>query len=168
MKSMAEARAEARSSREQLENTVAELRDRLSPAQIAEDAMHLLDPELSLLGRIKSGVQNNRLLSLAVLAGVGWLVGLPRRRNGDSQKTRDADTASKRTTMKEKSNDSGQISGDEWTGSGNIGKDQAGEQEIGNQGSRTQKRRKARQGGGASTAEKRLAEPERQEVGQQL
>lgn len=168
MKSMAHMRAEVRSSREQLENTVAELRDRLSPAQIAEDAMHFLDPELSLLGRIKSGVQNNRLLSLAVLAGVGWLVGLPRRRNGDSRQTRDADTASKRTTMKEKTNDSGQINGDEWTDSGNIGKKPASEQEIGNQGSRTQKRREARQAGDASTAEKRLAEPERQEVGQQL
>ena len=57
MKSMADAVAEARTSREQLEKTIGELRGRLRPPQIAEDVMHLLDPELSVLGRIKSGVE---------------------------------------------------------------------------------------------------------------
>lgn len=168
MKSMADAVAEARSSREQLEKTIGELRGRLSPPQIAEDVMHLLDPELSVLGRIKSGVEKNRLLSLAVLAGVGWLVGVSRRRDGDPRKMRDIATASMRTTMKEKINDSGQIPGDEWRGSDSIGQNPVSQQEIAGQGKRTRKRGKARQNGSAGQAQERHAEPERQEAGQQL
>lgn len=110
--------AEVRASRAELEKTVGEFKARVSPPQLAEDAMNLLDPDLTLLGRIKSGVQQNRLLSLAVLAGVGWLVGAPRRSNGEPRKTRDTDTAPPQATLKENKNDSGKNSGDEWPVSG--------------------------------------------------
>jgi hypothetical protein len=116
MKSKQEAVAEVRASRAEFEGTLAEVRARLSFPQLAEDALNLIDPDLTLLGRIKSGVQQNRLLSLAVLAGAGWLVGAPRRSKGDSRKVREADKKQLRATLKENKNDSGKSSGNEWPG----------------------------------------------------
>lgn len=114
MKTKQEALAEVRASRAELEKTISQLRERVSPPQLAEDVMNLLDPDLTLLGRIKSGVQQNRLLSLAVLAGAGWLVGAPRRSNGEPRKMREADKEPPRATLKENKNDSGKNSGEQW------------------------------------------------------
>jgi len=92
------AAAVARQRRAALLQTFGELRARASPPQLVEDALRVLDPELSFLGRLKKRVRNNRLLSLAVLAGVGWLVGSPRhdkRRTVRGAESRHAKTASK-------------------------------------------------------------------------
>ncbi len=86
--------------------TLEDARARFSPPQLAEDALNLIDPELSLLGRLKARVQHNRLLSLAVLAGVGWLVGAPRRHAGEPPARREAGTTPPRANMKENNNDS--------------------------------------------------------------
>jgi hypothetical protein len=105
-----------RTRREALQGTVNDLRGRLSPPQLAEDALNLLDPELTLLGRIKERIENNRLLSLAVLAGVGWLVGAPRQHDSQALGARQASTTPPRANMKEKKNDSGPIHGKPWSG----------------------------------------------------
>lgn len=114
-RSFNEAVRTVRARREALQGTVKDMRGRLSPPQLAEDALNLIDPELTLLGRFKERIQHNRLLSLAVLAGVGWLVGAPRHHDGEAFGARQAGTAP-RTNMKEKKNDSGQIHGDDWSG----------------------------------------------------
>lgn len=107
---------DVRARREALQSDVSQLRSRLSPPQLAEDALGLVDPDLTLLGRFKERIQHNRLLSLAVLAGVGWLVGAPRHQDGDAFGARQAGTTPSRANMKEKNNDSGQYHGDQWTG----------------------------------------------------
>ena len=109
--------ADVRARRKALQSTAEDMRARMSPPQLAEDALSLIDPQLSLLGRLKSRVQSNRLLSLAVLAGVGWLAGAPRQHEGAPPDGQDASTTP-RANMKEKKNDSGQIHGDDWSGSG--------------------------------------------------
>jgi len=118
MKSKAEALADVREKRAKLQETLAETRARLSMAQLAEDATSFVDPDLTLLGRIRTGVKQNRLLSLAVLAGAGWLVGSPRRSNGEPRNMRRTDTATTGKLKKENKNDSGQNNGNEWTDSG--------------------------------------------------
>lgn len=138
MISKQEALAEVHASRAELEKTLGEFRDRVSPPQLAEDLMNLIDPDLTLLGRIKSGVQHNRLLSLAVLAGAGWLVGAPRRSNGEPRNAREADTKPLRATLKEKNNDSGKNSGHKWS----VGEPGAAE-EQGTKSRRSQGRGKA-------------------------
>lgn len=113
------AAAEAKLRRDVLLTTLTALRGRMSPPQLAEDALSLLDPELSLLGRLKERVRQHRLLSLAILAGAGWLAGAPRRRNGDRRETRaPGPTHATRANLKEKKNDSGQDNGNQWTGPG--------------------------------------------------
>ena len=72
-----------RERRKALQATLKTCAARMSPPQLAEDALNLVDPELTLLGRLKERIQHNRLLSLAVLAGVGWLVGAPRQHEGE-------------------------------------------------------------------------------------
>lgn len=144
MKSKQEALAEVHASRAELEKTISEFRERVSPPQLAEDVMNLLDPDLTLLGRIKSGVQQNRLLSLAVLAGAGWLVGAPRRSNGEPRRTREADTEPQ-ATLKENNNDSGKNSGEQWPVS-----EPGPAEEQGAKGRRTQGRSKAQDGSGIS------------------
>jgi hypothetical protein len=113
-----DALAEARERRKALTNTLADTRARFSPPQLAEDVLGLIDPELSLLHRARERIQNNRLLSLAVLAGVGWLVGAPRHNDGEPLGADDAGTTPPRANMKEKKNDSGQIHGEHWSGTG--------------------------------------------------
>jgi hypothetical protein len=116
MTSLEQARKNVLESRKALLATAEDVRTRLKPAQLAEEALSLIDPELTLLGRIKSSVQHNRLLSLAILAGAGWLAGTSRRQRGDPRIKRAARTASERTTTKEKKNDSGNNNGRERTG----------------------------------------------------
>lgn len=144
MKSKQEALAEVLASRAELEKTIGELRGRVSPPQLAEDVMNLLDPDLTLLGRVKSGVQQNRLLSLAVLAGAGWLVGAPRRSNGEPRRTRQADTEPQ-AILKENNNDSGKNSGEQRS----ISEPDPAEGQ-GAKGRRTQGRSKAQNGSGIS------------------
>lgn len=109
-----EALAELAASRRALLDTVAELKARVSPPQLAEDVMSFLDPDLTLLGRIRSSIGRHRLLSLAVLAGAGWLVGAPRRNKDKPRSPREPDPVPPRATSKENNNDSGKISGSEW------------------------------------------------------
>jgi hypothetical protein len=144
MTTKSDALAELHASRAAVEKTLGEFKTRFSPPQLAEDAMNLLDPDLTLLGRIKSGVQQNRLLSLAVLAGVGWLVGAPRRSKDEPQNPRNVDTAPSSSTPKENKNDSGKINGDEWPVS--LGDSE----EPRTQGRRTQRRSKAEAGSGTA------------------
>jgi hypothetical protein len=118
MKSKVEALSDVRQKRAQLEETLAAARARLTVPQLAEDAMNFVDPDLTLLGRIRAGVRQNRLLSLAVLAGAGWLVGSSRRSMGEPRNMRRTDTATTRTMKKENKNDSGQSNRNKWTGSG--------------------------------------------------
>lgn len=152
-----------RARREALQGTVKDMRGRLSPPQLAEDELNLIDPELTLLGRFKDRIQHNRLLSLAVLAGVGWLVGAPRHHDGEAIGARQAGTAP-RANMKEKKNDSGQIHGDEWSGAA------GGRTEAGHAEERTaeavlaRRSRKAQQGPGVTPLG---SEPQRQPHGEQ-
>ena len=88
--------------------TIEELKDRARPAQLADDALRLLDPHLTFLERLKARIGSNKLLSLAVLAGAGWLAGVPRHLTGDEPAARKASTATLRAKPKEKNNDSGQ------------------------------------------------------------
>jgi hypothetical protein len=118
MKSKVEALSDARQKRAKVEETLAAIRARLTVPQLAEDAMNFVDPDLALLGRIRVGVRQNRLLSLAVLAGAGWLVGSSRRSIGEPRNMRRTDTATIRTMKKENKNDSGQSNRNKWTGSG--------------------------------------------------
>ena len=111
MTTLEQARKDVLESRKALLATVEDVRARITPAQLAEDALSLIDPHLTLLGRLKSSVQHNRLLSLAILAGAGWLVGSSRRHHGEPQQKRDATTAKMRSTTKEKNSDSGNRNG---------------------------------------------------------
>jgi hypothetical protein len=148
-----EALAELRASREALRDAACELRRRSSPHQLAGDAIRFLDPELTMLARLKAGVREKPLLSLAVLAGVGWLLGTPRRRHGAPQDERKAESAPMRKTTKEKNNDSGSRR----AGSGNGARQQQqevrphGEAEIG-----------GGQRGGKARAEVSRLSPQRQ------
>jgi hypothetical protein len=110
--------AEARRRRRALRATLEETRLRLSPPELAADVLSLIDPKLRLLHRATSRIQNNRLLSLAVLAGVGWLVGAPRQNDGEPPGARSAGTSPLRANMKEKKNDSGQVHGKHWSRTG--------------------------------------------------
>lgn len=107
------AAAEVMRRREALRGSLTAMRHRVSAPQLVEDALSLLDPELSLLGRLKEKVRQNRILSLAILAGAGWLVGAPRRRSGTAREARHARTTRpSRENPKEKTNDSRQHHGD--------------------------------------------------------
>jgi hypothetical protein len=121
MKSKVEALSDVRQKRAKFEETLAAARARLTVPQLAEDAMNFIDPDLTLLGRIRAGVRQNRLLSLAVLAGAGWLVGSSRRSIGEPRNMRRTDTATTRTMKKENKNDSGQSNRNKWTGSSREG-----------------------------------------------
>lgn len=105
-----QALADVEARREALLKTCGEFQLRVSPSQLAEDALGLIDPQLTILGRLRAGVEQNKLLSLAVLAGIGWLVGAPRRHNGGPRSAREAGSAT-RKTMKETINDSGEEPG---------------------------------------------------------
>jgi hypothetical protein len=140
--------------------TLEDARARLSPPQLAEEALNLIDPELSLLGRLKARVQHNRLLSLAVLAGVGWLVGAPRRHAGEPP-GREAGTTPPRANMKENKNDSGQIHGRHWSGSG-AGRQQGRTEERAEAVIVARGRRKAHEDGGLAPLG---GEPQRQQPG---
>jgi hypothetical protein len=153
-RSFDDALAIARQRRRALTNTLGDMRQRFTPPQLAEDVLGLIDPELELLHRARERIQNNRLLSLAVLAGVGWLVGAPRQNDGEPLGADDAGSSPPRANMKEKKNDSGQIHGEHWSGPG-AGRQEDGREEVG----RPQKRRaeeavlarrnrQAQQGGG--------------------
>lgn len=110
MTTRAQAVADVLAHRERLLRTCRELQSRAGPSQLADDALALIDPQLTILGRLKAGVEQNKLLSLAVLAGIGWLVGAPRRHNGGPRDSREAASAT-RKTMKETRNDSGEEPG---------------------------------------------------------
>jgi hypothetical protein len=131
-----------RARREALKATLGDARARLSPAQLAEDALSLIDPELTLLGRLKARIRSNRLLSLAVLAGVGWLVGAPRRVN-----------------MKEKNNDSGQDHGDHWSGPGAGREEERRAQEFPEAHLHARRSRKAHKDGGIAPPEREPEQP---------
>ena len=161
-----EAVAKLRARRLALKASLADARARLSPPQLAEDALSLVDPELALLGRFKARIEGNRLLSLAVLAGTGWLVGSPRQHHGETLGAGEAGTPPPRVNMKEKNNDSGQIHGEHWSGPG------AGRAEIGRPEKReeapviTRRRRKAKQVSGRAPLGRQPERPagERQQV----
>ena len=149
-----------------LSATLEDARARFSPPQLAEDALNLIDPELSLLGRFKARIQHNRLLSLAVLAGVGWLVGAPRRQAGEPPAPREAGTTPPRANMKENNNDSGQIHGRHWSGSG-AGREQGRTQERAEAGVFARGRRKAHEDGGVAPVDGQPLEERRQQQHQQ-
>lgn len=104
----AEAAAEAKRRRNEVLATLAMLRQRAAPAAIVDAALAKLDPQFTLLTRMKRRVARNKLLSLAVLAGAGWLAGLLRHLDGKPPAARKTGTASPRAKPKEKTNDSGQ------------------------------------------------------------
>ena len=73
MKSLAKARSDARASRAELTRNLHDIRRRLSPPELAADALAMVDPELNFLGRVQSGIKRNPLLASVLLAGAGWL-----------------------------------------------------------------------------------------------
>jgi len=148
-----------------LKVTSEEVRGRLSPPQLAEDALAALDPQLAFLGGVASRVQHNRLLSLAVLAGVGWLVGAPRRQAGEPPAPREAGTTPPRANMKENNNDSGQIHGRHWSGSG-AGREQGRAEERAEAVVFARGRRKAHQDSGLTPVDGKPLEERQQQHGQ--
>ena len=103
--SIEEAEDEVMRRREALRRSLTAMRERVSAPQLIEDALRFLDPQLSLLGHLKERVQHNRILSLAILAGAGWLVGVPSGRSGTARQARQARaTRPSRENTKEKSN----------------------------------------------------------------
>lgn len=110
--------ADVRHHRVTMMATLKDARVRLGPAQLAEDALALADSELVLLGRIRRRFRHNKLLSLAILAGVGWLVGAPRPHDGEPLAEGAAGATAPRANIKEKNNDSGQIHGKHRSGPG--------------------------------------------------
>jgi hypothetical protein len=150
-----EAVAAVRSRRRALRTTVDDMRARLSPPQLAEDALGLIDPELELLNLFKERIQRNRLLSLAVLAGAGWLVGAPRHHDGEALAAEEAGTTPPRANMKEKKNDSGEIHGEHRSGAGAGRQEEWRPEELPEKDVLARRRRKAR-------TERRRAPHERQ------
>lgn len=157
--------ADVKRRRAALTATLEDARARFSPPQLAEDALNLIDPELSLLGRLKARVRHNRLLSLAVLAGVGWLVGAPRRHAGEPPGPREAGATPPRGNMKENKNDSGQIHGSDWSGSG-AGRQQGRAEERAEAVVFARGRRKAHQDGGLTPVDGKPLEERQQQHGQ--
>jgi hypothetical protein len=139
------AAAALRARRRQLRKTARDMRARLSPPQLAEDALGLIDPELALLNDFKERIQHNRLLSLAILAGVGWLVGAPRHHDGEPLAAENAGTTPPRANIKEKKNDSGQIHGDHRSGAGTGRQEEWLPQELPEKDVLARRGRKARQ-----------------------
>lgn len=108
--------ADVKARREAVQQSIEALKARLSPEQLTENALSLLDPDLSLLGRVRSRIEHNKVLSLAVLAGVGWLVGGYTRHGEGQNSKRTAGMAQPPKTAKEKHHDSGQSAGKHWNG----------------------------------------------------
>lgn len=102
------AAGEAHRRREIFLATLVELRIRAAPAELAEDALSRLDPGLTWFTCLRQRLVRNKLLTLAVLAGAGWLAGRPRLHDDRTPATRKAGTASPRVKTKETNNDSGQ------------------------------------------------------------
>ena len=84
MKSLAKARSDARSSRAELTKNFQDIRRRLSPSQLTADALAMVDPELTFLGRVQSGIKRNPLFASVLLAGAGWLFSDTIRARGNS------------------------------------------------------------------------------------
>lgn len=100
--------AELRLRRAALRDGLAALRQEASPARLADAALQRLDPDFRHLYRLARRVARNKLLTLAVVAGAGWLAGIPRYGDGEAPAARKAGTAPPRANPKEKKNDSGQ------------------------------------------------------------
>lgn len=98
MSALAQARRDAVEARECLRASAQELRRRGAPHELAEDAVHLFDPDLKRLAAFRARILENRLLSIALISGLAWLAA-PRRAHG---------AATAPTTKKEKTHDSGQ------------------------------------------------------------
>jgi len=164
-----DALATARERRRALTNTLGDMRARFSPPQLAEDVLALIDPELALLHRARERVQNNRLLSLAVLAGVGWLVGAPRHNDGEPLGADDAGTSPPRENMKEKKNDSGQIHGEHWSGTGAGRQEDRRPEKRAEEAVHARRSRQAQQGGGGTPVDGEPQQPvnRRQDAEQQ-
>ena len=74
MKSLQHSIDEARASRAELQDSLRDVGKRLTLPELAEDALRALDPKLTILGRVKTGIQRQPLFASALLAGAGWLV----------------------------------------------------------------------------------------------
>jgi hypothetical protein len=142
-----------------LTSTLGDMRARFTPPQLAEDALGLIDPELDLLHRARERIQNNWLLSLAVLAGVGWLVGAPRQNDGEPLGADDAGSSPPRANMKEKKNDSGQIHGEHWPGTGAGRQEDRRPEERAEEAVLARRRRQAQQGGGGAPLDGKPQQP---------
>jgi hypothetical protein len=160
-----EAVASVRARRKALEASFADLRGRITPPQVAEDALSLIDPELALLGRIRERIQQNRLLSLAVLAGVGWLVGAPRQQNGEALGAGNAGTAAPRANTKEKKNDSGQVHGEHWSGTGSGRQEIERQEELAKEAVLARRRPEAQPDGGGGPLQRK---PEERQLGERV
>ena len=106
--------AEVRMRREVLLNTAAQLRARAALPRLADETLRMIDPQLGFLKRLQQGIARNKLLSLAVLAGAGWLAGSSVRPDGKPPAARPA----RRAKPKENNNDSGQQQRNQRTGPG--------------------------------------------------
>ena len=78
-------RNEVRVLRAGLAKGLKELRGRLSPPELLEDTLIMLDPGKRFLGRVQSGIKRNPLPAAILLAGVGWLIADAARDNGASK-----------------------------------------------------------------------------------
>jgi len=117
MTSLDTLRREVFEKRRALDASLGETKQRLRPSQLVGDMLNVVDPQLVRLEIMKNRVTSRPLLSLAVLAGLGWIFGAsvrPRVKTGTSRAAR-GDPNSKLTPkpakQKENENDSGQRHG---------------------------------------------------------
>jgi hypothetical protein len=74
MDSLMALRNEAQESRKTMARRIAAIRGKLSVAGIADEALTAVDPQMRLGAKIVATARTFPLMSLAVAAGVGWLM----------------------------------------------------------------------------------------------
>ena len=75
MTSLEGLRSKARAKRREVTKTLTAVRGRLNVKDLTQDALSVLDPELQVLGHVKSRVKRYPLLAGALVAGAAWLAG---------------------------------------------------------------------------------------------
>ena len=86
MDQLTQRRNEVRALRAGLAKSLQEVRRRLKPPELVEDALAMLDPERRFLGRVQSGIKRNPLIAAILLAGAGWLIADAPNDNGKSNR----------------------------------------------------------------------------------
>ena len=74
MNEIERARKNAQARRRDVLKSIEEVRGRLSLPQLADDALSILDPDLSFPRRIKTAVTSQPIAAALIFAGAAWLL----------------------------------------------------------------------------------------------